>query len=120
VVQVKHITFGDKSLLVGDEVADALLEYAAALATAAHGDTVEIHAISSDGNEVTATFLLGPGVTMMAESAHTSIPEPDNADALEYIRQARSRPTVSPARPEDVLDSLDYDNLYGIDSEQPH
>jgi hypothetical protein len=79
---MKHITFGDKSLLVGDAAADALLEYGAFLTGAAKGDTVEVQAISSDGNEATATFLLGPGVTMMAETAHTSLPEPDNTAAL--------------------------------------
>jgi hypothetical protein len=117
---VKHITFGDKSLLVGDEVADALLEYAAVLASEARGDTVEIHAIGSDGDEVTATFLLGPGVTMMAESSHTNLPEPDNAAALEYIRQARQRPPSRSAAPADAWDSLDYDDLYEVDNERSH
>jgi hypothetical protein len=117
---VKHITFGDKSLLVGDAVADALLGYAAVLASEARGDTVEIHAISSDGDEVTATFLLGPGVTMMAESTHTNLPEPDNAAALEYLRQAQRHPPASSAAPADTWDSLDYDDLYGVDNERSH
>jgi hypothetical protein len=116
---MKHITFGDKSLLVGDEVADALLTYAAFLASDARGDTVEIHAISSDGDEVTATFLLGPGVTMMAETAHTSLPEPDNSAALEYIERAQIRSTVSADTTDDSL-VLDYDDLYDVDNQQSH
>jgi hypothetical protein len=94
---MKHITFGDKSLLVGDEVADRLLEYAAFLTTMNVGDTVDVYAISSDGDEVTASFLLGPGVTMMAETTHTNLPEPDNTDAIEYMKEAKRRALVRPA-----------------------
>jgi hypothetical protein len=109
---MKHITFGDKSLLVGDAAADALLEYGAFLTGAAKGDTVEVEAISADGNEATATFLLGPGVTMMAETAHTSLPEPDNTAALGYMKRAQTRHTVSSAvDPDDDPEAWDYDPL---------
>jgi hypothetical protein len=115
---MKHITFGDKSLLVGDEVADALLQYAAFLANEGRGDTVEIRAISSDGDEVTATFLLGPGVTMMAETAHTSLPEPGNEAALEYLEQAHVRSAVTAASISEDSLNLEYDDLYGADDQQ--
>src|ERR1700712_2793136 len=94
---MKHITFGDKSLLVGDEVADLMLEYAALLTRETSGDTVQVAAVSSDGDEVTASFLLGPGVTMMAESTHSSLPEPDNTAAVEYMREAMMRALVRPS-----------------------
>jgi len=109
---MKHITFGDKSLLVGDDATDALLEYAAYLTSASQGVTVEMHAISSGGDEVTATFLLGPGVTMMAETAHTSLPEPDNTTALAYMKQAQTMPTVSSAlETHHELAAWDYDDI---------
>ncbi|HEV7951431.1 MAG TPA: hypothetical protein VGP24_16840 [Glaciihabitans sp.] len=94
---MKHITFGDKSLLVGDDVADMLLEYAAFLTSSGAGDTVQVHAIGSDGSDVTASFLLGPGVTMMAETSTTSLPEPDNREAIEYIKEATMQARVRPA-----------------------
>jgi hypothetical protein len=109
---MKHITFGEKSLLVGDDATDALLEYAAFLTSAAQGDTVEIHAINSDGSEVTATFLLGPGVTMMAETAHTGLPEPDNTAALAYMKQAQTFPIVnSTVQTQSDLAAWDYDDI---------
>jgi hypothetical protein len=61
VIGMKHITFGNNSLLVGDAATSALLAYAAFLVNEFRGDTVDIHAISSDGDEVTASFLLGLG-----------------------------------------------------------
>jgi hypothetical protein len=110
VVCMKHITFGDKSLLIGDDAADAVLKYAAKLATGGNADTVEMRAISSDGNEVIATFLLGPGVTMMAETTNTTLPEPDNAEAMKYMQNAQKRhPVMSAAEENDFFGSLNYD-----------
>jgi hypothetical protein len=57
---MKHITFGEKSLLVGDEATDALLEYAAFLTSAAQGDTVEIHAITPTVTKSRQRFCSGP------------------------------------------------------------
>jgi hypothetical protein len=115
---MKHITFGDKSLLIGDDAADAVLDYAAKLATEGKGDTVEMHAISSDGDEVLATFLLGPGVTMMAETTNTKLPEPDNSEAIEYMQNAQKRhPVMSDAEESVVLGSLDYDYEGGLNTD---
>jgi hypothetical protein len=110
---MKHITFSDKSLLVGDEAADLLLEYGAALMRQSSGDTVELHSISSDGDEVVASFLLGSGAPLMAETTTSQLPEPDNAEAVGYMRD-RIRELDSPREalpfddaPDDTLEE-DY------------
>jgi hypothetical protein len=109
---MKHITFGDNSLLVGDDVADALLDYAAFLTTGAAGDTVEVHAISSDGDYVIASFLLGPGVTMMAETTHNKLPEPENTAAITYMNKATAHALVRPtAMPDDDVPLHEYDEM---------
>jgi hypothetical protein len=48
---MQHVTFADKSLLVGDDAALLLLEYAAAVAGNDEGDTVMLNAIGSDGDD---------------------------------------------------------------------
>lgn len=83
---MKHVTFAEKSL-VGDDVADLLLEYAALMAANGHADTVNVRAFGADGQEVVATLLLNNGAPIMAETSHTSMVEPDNAEALEYMRE---------------------------------
>jgi hypothetical protein len=97
---MKHLTVESKDLLVGDEVADVLTEYAALVARRGGGDRVEVHALSSDGDEVVATIVLSAGTTLLAESTHNALPEPDNTDAIAYMRekiqQATSPPTVKP------------------------
>ncbi|RIJ52440.1 hypothetical protein DZG00_04875 [Clavibacter lycopersici] len=102
---MKHITYAEKSLLVGDATADALLEYAAALSSRGRGESVTVHAISSDGDEVDATFLLGAGAPFMAETTTSTIPEPDNEATVDAIRadlQRMQHPeSVSPDDGED-------------------
>ena len=72
-------------------------------------DDVELAAISSDGDEVRAILLLGGGAPLMAESAHTELPEPDNADALAYMKRRidalRHAPSANPLDPETHADS---------------
>jgi hypothetical protein len=97
---MKHVTYSEKSLLVSDEAADLLLEYASALSNRGASDTVDITAFGADGDEVTATFLLGQGAPLMAESATTSMSEPDNRETIAYLRRRlgdlRSPPQAQP------------------------
>jgi hypothetical protein len=105
-----HVTFADKSLLIGDEAAHILLEYAAALASKDTADTVTLKAIGADGDDVSAVFLLNQGSPLMAESATTTVAEPDNSDAIEYMR-LRMQLLLSPPNvlAEEFENSLDFD-----------
>jgi hypothetical protein len=76
----------DKSLLVGNEAADLLTQYAALVARIASGDAVTLRAIGADGGEVEATFVLNSGTVLIAESTDSRVPEPDNSDAEAYLR----------------------------------
>ncbi|MDN4613227.1 hypothetical protein P5G50_02075 [Leifsonia sp. F6_8S_P_1B] len=83
---MKHVTYSDKSLLVGDEVADLLMEYATQLGRMSQTDTVTLRAIGADGNEVSASFLLNPSTILMVESASTTATEPENDLAEQYLQ----------------------------------
>ncbi|RWZ59505.1 hypothetical protein ELQ92_11740 [Labedella populi] len=83
---MKHVTYAQKSLLMGDDMADALLAYAALLADAGSADSVQVKSLGIDGEEVVATFVLGNGIDLMAETTRSQLPEPDNSATLQYIR----------------------------------
>jgi len=82
-----HLTVGEKSLLAGDAACELLIEYARLLGQEGSADSVSVNAISSEGNSTTAMFLLNSGTTMAAESVDSGLPEPDNAEAEEYLRE---------------------------------
>jgi hypothetical protein len=82
---MKHITFAGKNFLVGDAIADAVLEYAAMLAETHEADSIDINAIGADGDAVQATLFLSEGVALVAETTTSSLPEPDNAETFAYI-----------------------------------
>ncbi|WP_104131116.1 hypothetical protein [Cryobacterium sp. M91] len=90
-----NLTFVNKSLLVGDEVAELVVKYAATLARSGGADTVRLMAYGAGGDEVQALLLLSQGTPVMAETSHTDKPEPDNRDIVSYMRQrvARTRAT---------------------------
>lgn len=111
---MKHITYSDKSLLLGDTTADLLLEYAAALGTDNTADTVTVNAMSSDGDDVEATFLLGEGAPLMAETSTTKVPEPDNGEADTYMREkinALTHPPEATGLPEGDMYPDDYNEF---------
>jgi hypothetical protein len=103
---MKHLTVESKDLLIGDEAADVLTEYAAIVARLGSGDNVELHCISSDGDEVIASLVLSSGTSILTETTHNSLPEPDNSEVIAYMREriraATTPPAVQPAEGEDV------------------
>lgn len=91
-----HLTFVGKSLLVGDEVAELIIEYAAALARLGGADTVRLTACGVDVDKLQALLLLGQGASIMAETSSINMPEPDNRDVVSYMKQRLARTGAAP------------------------
>ena len=83
---MKQVTYFEKSLLLGDEAASLLLEYAAAIAYNRRADTVMLTALEQGGAEVEVTYLLNAGTMMMAESSSSRNEEPNNHEAIGYMK----------------------------------
>jgi hypothetical protein len=99
---MKHVRFADKDFLVGNDIADAILEYAAVLGEMRSADSIDIVAVGPDGDEVEATLFLSTGVPLVAETTTSRLPEPDNAETLAYI-EARLALHLDPASVEPAL-----------------
>src|SRR5215218_2137232 len=97
---MKHVTTADKSLLIGDDAAELLVEYAALLGQHQSADDVRMMAYGDDGDPVEVVFLLNAGTTLLIESSDSQVPEPENSEAVEYVRQRieaiTSPPNVQP------------------------
>ena len=113
---MKHVTFGDKSLLMGDSAADTLMEYARMIADSHTADSVTLQAISPDGNTVAASFLLNASTSLLIESTNSAAVAPPNEPAEKYMR-ARLDAHANPRGPEpevgwSAADDFDGDGQY--------
>jgi hypothetical protein len=108
-----HVTYSRKSLLIEDEAAVALIEYARVLAASGGSDTVTLRAIGAEGNIVNATFLLTPSTILMVESANADAKPPENREITEWLlKRIRTLSTPNRAAAEDQWESApSYDDL---------
>jgi hypothetical protein len=116
---MKHVKFAEKSLLMDDQVADSLLEYAKTLAEYSRTDIVALRAISPDGNTVEAEFLLNDSSTMLVESTNSTMSTPDNSDAVRYMRERIDALTNPPSSQPEASDEGSADVLRRWDQD-PH
>lgn len=93
---MKHLRFGTKSLFVGDDAADALVDYAALVAQLRTGDRVDLRGFSAEGNRITTTFLLNSGTELVAETTNLPFDDVDNDEAVAYMRGRTRDFEVSP------------------------
>jgi hypothetical protein len=96
---VKEVVYAGGSFVTGDEIADALLDVAAALAEAQLAETVEVPVVGPSGTPQTAAFLIGPASQIVAEPLSTAEGEElvdDTAVARLRRIERRTRPSVVP------------------------
>lgn len=109
---MKRITYSAVSMLVGDDVAGVLLDYAALLASTKDADTVTITGYDAHGEEMTVRFVISTGVSLASSAAVTDLPDPDNANILMYIREQMMRRSSPPGRePTDQTMPDNYEDL---------
>ncbi|QEV99600.1 hypothetical protein F6J84_05450 [Microbacterium caowuchunii] len=88
---MKHIVYAEKPHLMGDDAADALMEYARALADAGRSDVVTLRALDEHGSLVDVTFLLTPSTPLLTRTTNSEIDGPDNAAVVEELGRLASR-----------------------------
>jgi hypothetical protein len=98
---MKHLTYADQSVLIGDKAADTLIRFSALLAEKGHADAVSLNAIGNEGAPIVASFVLGSGTNLMSATTSSTIPEPENDEGIEAMEQ-KIRLLLSPplAEPE--------------------
>lgn len=84
---------------MGDDAADAVIEYAVALGRKDSADSVSLNVLNLRGEPQVVVFLLGPATMMTSESVESEFDEPDNALAVKHMaeRTTRTLPPVPTA-----------------------
>jgi hypothetical protein len=127
---VKHIHYDSATILTGDDVADAVIEYAAALSGGDRADTVAVPSVAPDGTLTTTKILIGPASELVVEDADDDVLETEDAEFVQRLRAAartfgHSEPIHAAERAElDDPDQLDAahdageQSPPGVDDEQ--
>ena len=79
------IMYAGETLMTGDAIAEALLNYSAALAESGSASTVEIPTISDDGTRSTAKVLVGPASQIVAKPVESSFDELQDAQVVSRL-----------------------------------
>jgi len=104
---MQEVSYAGGRFVTSDEVADALLSYAAALANAERAATIDVPAVAPDGPGV-VKVLVGPASQIVAEPIAQDGPELDASAFLDEVREAILRQQEKPRLPEQGS-ALDWD-----------
>ena len=83
---MQEVTYAGGTFITSDEVAQALVEYAAALANADRAARVEVPAAGLATGGTALTVLVGPASQLMAEPVLSDDEEPDGSEFVREIR----------------------------------
>lgn len=94
---MKILIYAGAELMTGDDIADAVLEFCAALAEASAAETIEIPVVGDDGTIRGARLLLGPSSEIVAQQVETTWPELDDPQTLQLLatRTRAQHPAIS-------------------------
>jgi hypothetical protein len=84
---MKRILYSGGTVVTGDQVADAILEYAGELARHESSDTLDVPTITETGLAGHTQLLLGPASQFVVEEYETSSDDPVDADLVDAIRE---------------------------------
>ena len=82
---MKALVYAGSEFLTSDAIAQALMDYGAALAEGRNAATVEIPIVGDDGTITTAVFLVGPASQIVAREVDTDLSEPDSPDVVAHL-----------------------------------
>ena len=106
---MKHIQYDSSTILTSDDVADAVIEYAAALASGDRADTIAIPSVAHDGTMTTTKVLIGPSSELVVEDAEEDELEVEDREFVARLRAAAATFGHSEVIPADTRSDLTDD-----------
>jgi len=118
---MKSIHYAGEVLMTGDAIADAVVQYAEALAKNGTSASIAVPVITQDGTATEANFLLGPASQLVAVALESDHADPINEELLAVIAFEKAKLDGAPVGTGTYdEDPLDYDLRFdlGIPGEQ--
>jgi len=105
---MRRVYYSSGSMLTGDAIAQAVLEYAEALAKDGRADIVEIPVVLASGGQGTATLLVGPSSQLASVTEESDLRPPVDQGLVDDLnrramRLGNPRPGVSQPQFADFL-----------------
>lgn len=91
---MKRIRYAGGSFLTGDAIADALLDYATALARAGTADHVIVPGLGADEAPTSVDVVVGPASQLIAEHEESGAEEPHHEEFVADLRRRTRLATV--------------------------
>jgi hypothetical protein len=82
---MREVAYAGGTFVTGDDIAEALLEYAAELANAARAATVHVPARGTLGQDVDVAIVIGPSSQLMSAPSDLASDEPDGTQFLDDV-----------------------------------
>lgn len=106
---MKRILYSGGTVVTGDQVADAVLEYASELARQESSDTLNVPSVTEAGVLGHTQLLLGPASQFVVEEFESELDDPVDADLVESIREKTGH--LQAPRPVASTNMSDYPDL---------
>jgi len=88
---MRRVYYSSGSMLTGDAIAHAVLEYAEALAKDGRADIVEIPVVLASGSTGMATLLIGPSSQLASVTEESELRIPLDDSLVDELRQRTMR-----------------------------
>jgi hypothetical protein len=113
---MQRIHYAGGELLTGTDIADAIVDYAAALAGRRTAASIDIPVRTATGGVARAHLLIGPASQLVSESVESEFEELTDEELVGRLRSATialsgTRPLVGGSAAEDEIDDADTDEL---------
>jgi len=109
---MKNIHYTGETMMTGDDIADAVVQYAETLAVHETSASIGIPVVTADGRTVEASFLLGPASQIVAVPADSDYADPVDVGLLQRIRLERAKLDGIAVRPAHRGDDSQFDFDY--------
>ena len=111
---MRRVYYSSGSILTGDAIAQAVLEFAEALAKDGRADIIEIPVVLGSGNHGTATLLVGPSSQLASVTEESEIAGPVDELLVEDLRHRAQkvgthRPVTQPQYADFLSNHEDYE-----------
>lgn len=113
---MQRIHYAGGDLITGTDIADAIVDYAAALAGRRTAASIDIPVRTASGGVGRAHLLIGPASQLVTESVESEFDELMDEDLVARLRSATTalsstRPLVEGSAVDDEIDDADTDEL---------